>query len=213
FWPRQPVILEHEHYGSSVRKEAWGDGSLLLKAVEEYHAGFLSIHWWPREFQQANREIIDKINLRLGYRLQLVEAAWPSEVDIDSRLYLASKWRNAGVAPCLPGGFPSVTLKDGDGGIVGVFVDDAFDVRSLPVGEPGKAKIIDQEANFALSRNLRGDWRPGIREPGTYTLFISIGTKTGTPGIALPLPENDGNRRYRLGTLKVTSGKTKSLSQ
>ena len=209
FWPRLPVILEHEHYGSSVRKEAWGDGSALLKAVEEYHAGYLSIHWWPREFQQANREIIEKINLRLGYRVQLVEAAWPSEVNIDSRVYFASKWRNAGVAPCLPGGCPAVTLKDGEGGIVGVFVDDAFDVRSLPVGEPGKAKIIDQQANFALSPNLHADWRPGVREPGTYTLFISIGTKTGTPQIALPLPDNDGKQRYRLGTLKVTCEKTK----
>jgi len=209
FWPKLPVILEHEHYGSSVRKKAWGDGSLLLKAVEEYHASYLSIHWWPREFQRPNREIIEKINLRLGYRLQLVEAAWPSEIDIDSRLHFSAKWRNAGVAPCLPGGHPALTLKDSEGGIVGVFVDNGFNVRSLPVAEAGKAKTIDQKANFALSPNLRGDWRPGVRKAGMYQLYISVGTPTGTPRIALPLREGDGNRRYRLGTLKVTSGKTK----
>ena len=203
FWPRLPVILEHEHYGSSVRKKAWGDGSLLLKAVEEYHASYLSIHWWPREFQRPNRDIIEKINLRLGYRLQLVEASWPSQVDIDSRLHFSAKWRNAGVAPALPGGHPAVTLKDSEGGIVGVFVDESFDVRSLPVAEPGKTKTIDQQADFALSPNLRGDWRPGIREPGAYTVYISIGTRTGTPKITLPLADDDGKRRYRLGTLKV----------
>jgi hypothetical protein len=38
FWPRWPVILEHEHYGGSKQRGAWGDGSLLLKAVEDYHA-------------------------------------------------------------------------------------------------------------------------------------------------------------------------------
>lgn len=100
-----------------------------------------------------------------------------------------------------------MTLKDSEGGIVGVFVDDRFDVRSLSVGEVGKAKVINQQANFALSRNLRGDWRAGVRKPGTYRLYISIGTRTGTPTIALPLADDDGKRRYRLGTLKVTSGK------
>ncbi len=47
FWPRTPVIVEHEHYGPSKERQAWGDGSLLIRAVEEYHASFLTIHWWP----------------------------------------------------------------------------------------------------------------------------------------------------------------------
>jgi hypothetical protein len=45
--------------------------------VEEYHASYMSIHWWPREFLQENRPVIEKINLRLGYRLQLRELSWP----------------------------------------------------------------------------------------------------------------------------------------
>ena len=44
FWPKLPVVLEHEHYGPSKRKSAWGDGSLLLKSIEEYHASYMSIH-------------------------------------------------------------------------------------------------------------------------------------------------------------------------
>ncbi len=51
-------------------------------------------------------------------------------------------WRNAGVAPCLPGGHPTITFKDAKGGIAGVFVDVDFNVRELPVAEPGKAKTI-----------------------------------------------------------------------
>lgn len=50
FWPRLPVVLEHEHYGSSKARGAWGDGSLLLQSVEEYHASYMSIHWWPAFF-------------------------------------------------------------------------------------------------------------------------------------------------------------------
>ena len=37
-----PVILEHEHYGSSVARDAWKDGSLLIRSVEEYHASYMS---------------------------------------------------------------------------------------------------------------------------------------------------------------------------
>ncbi len=118
---------------------------MYLQAVEDYHASFASIHWWPREFMEANRDLIRRINLRLGYRLQLVEASWPSEVSLDSTLQFSAKWRNAGVAPCLPGGYPAVTLKDSKGGIVGVFVDEQFDVRSLPVGAAGNAEVLNQE--------------------------------------------------------------------
>ena len=207
FWPKLPVILECEHYGSSKKRGCWQDGSLYLQAVEDYHAGYASIHWWPREFLEENRDLIRRINLRLGYRLQLVEASWPSEVDIDSDLRFAAKWRNAGVAPCLAGGYPAVTLKDDKGGIVGVFVDEGFDVRSLPVGPPGEAKVVDREVTFALSPLLYSNWRPGVRRPGAYELYISVGTRTGTPRIALPLSGDDGQRRYRLGMLSVTSGK------
>ena len=66
FWPLMPVILEHEHYGGSKARNAWGDGSLLLKAVEDYHASYMSIHWWPRVELEENRGLIDRINLRMG---------------------------------------------------------------------------------------------------------------------------------------------------
>jgi hypothetical protein len=34
-------------------------------------------------------------------------------------------------------------------------------------------------------------------------VFISVGTATGSPRIALPLPGEDGQRRYRLGAVRV----------
>jgi hypothetical protein len=209
FWPKVPVVLECEHYGSSKRKGAWEDGRLYLQAVEDYHASYASVHWWPREFLRENRDLIERINLRLGYRLQLVEASWPSEVTLNSTVLFCSKWRNAGVAPCLPGGYPAITLKDSKGGIVGVFVDDKFDVRFLPVAAPGKAEPVDQEMTFPLSSLLHRDYRPGIRQPGTYDVYISIAARAGTPRIALPLPDDDGKRRYRLGKLKVLPDRKK----
>ena len=104
--------------------------------------------------------------------------------------------RNVGVAACLPNGYPTWTLKDSQGGITAVLVDEGFDVRDLPVGPPGKAESRSRESSFRLPFQLR---------PGRHDVFVSIGNRTGTPKIALPLPGDDGHQRYRLGVVQVVS--------
>ena len=49
-------FLEHEHYGSSKKRGAWS-GDLLHMSVEEYHASYMSIHWWPREELKENLSV------------------------------------------------------------------------------------------------------------------------------------------------------------
>ena len=213
FWPRLPVILESEHYGESKKEGAWGDGHLLLQAVEDYHASYLTVHWYPREYLADNRDLVNRINLRLGYRLQLVEASWQAEVAAAGPMAIGYRWRNAGVAPCLPGGHPTITFKDEKAGIAGVFVDEDFNVRELTVGPPGQAMIISRKD---LGTEVEENDKPlltytlppaHILKPGTYDVYISVGTATGEPVIALPLPNDDGRRRYRLGSIKVVTGK------
>jgi hypothetical protein len=207
FWPNVPVVLESEHYGSSKKRGAWGDGSLYLKAIEEHRASYASVHWYPREFLKEMRPLIDRINLRLGYRLQLLEASWPKEVDASTGLTIGYRWRNAGVAPCYRGGYPAVTLKDEKGGIAAVFVDEEFDVRSLPVGPPGEAVPVGREAK-PISQASRPQLTfalppPHILKPGAYSLYISVGSRTGTPELMLPLADDDGRKRYRLGVIAI----------
>ncbi|HOW74191.1 MAG TPA: DUF4832 domain-containing protein [Phycisphaerae bacterium] len=196
FWPKLPVILEHEHYGPSKERNAWRGGALLAKSVEEYHASYMSIHWWPREELAENREIIDQINRRLGYRLQLREASWPARVRIGQPFAVEWTWANAGVAPCHPGGFPALTLKDDKGGIVAVCSDETLNLRTLPVGPPGEASVKPHQSLFTV-----GLIAPTTR-PGTYDVYVSVGRRDGTPVIALPYAEDDGQRRYLIG--KVT---------
>ena len=207
FWPHLPVVLEMEHYGNSVSRGCWEDGSLFLKAIEEYRAAYATVHWYPREFYQKNKKLVDDINMRLGYRLQLIEASWPAEMSHDQPLTVGYRWRNAGVSPCYPGGHPAITLKDAKGGIVGVFADESFDMRTLPVGAPGKALPVgrqEQAASQADRPLISYTLPPGpIFKPGAYDVFISVGDKTGSPKIALPLAGNDGHRRYRLGKIVV----------
>jgi hypothetical protein len=196
-----------EHYGHSVPRGCWEDGSLYLQAIEDCHAAYAAVHWFPREFYQKNKRLVDGINLRLGYRLQLLEASWPAELNRDQPLTVGYRWRNAGVAPCYPGGHPAITLKDAKGGIVGVFVDEGFDVRALPVGPPGKALAVgrQEKESSEADRPLISYTLPPepVFKPGAYEVFISVGDRTGTPTIALPLAGHDGHRRHRLGKILV----------
>ncbi|MCX6628857.1 MAG: DUF4832 domain-containing protein [Candidatus Solibacter sp.] len=197
FWPRLPVILESEHYGLSMQRGDWGDGNDYLRAVEAGHGSYISVHWWPREFLEKNRPLIDRITLRMGYRLQLLEASLPPEVPASGSLTVSQRWRNNGVAPCLPGGFVAYTLKDQKDGIAGVFVDEGFDVRTLAVGAPDQAQPTVRDAAFQLPH-------VSILKPGTYRVFVSVGSRIGTPGIALPLSGDDGQKRYPIASIRVT---------
>jgi hypothetical protein len=194
-WPRLPVILESQHYGMSVRDGVWGDGSGYLRAVEDYHASYISIHWYAEEFLEKNEGLIEQINRRLGYRLQLVESEWnevwaAGESSLDVRMV----WRNGGVAPCLPGGHVAISLLGEDGAITAVSVDETFDVRVLAPGSAGAAPLGTHTVRLRRHPLLR---------PGRYTVAVSVGSCTGTPQLALPLPRGERERCYPLGQLTV----------
>ena len=210
FRPRVPVILESEHYGPSKASGAWDDGHLFLQAIEDYHASYATVHWYPREFLAANRELIHRIDMRLGYRLQAEEISWPAKVQTGGSMQIGYVWRNAGVAPCIPGGHPTITLEDEKGGIAGVFVDEDFNVRELPIGPPGEAKAIARRV--LLPPGFPQEDKPlvtfsipprNILRLGTYSVYISVGDRTGLPNIALPLDGDDGHRRYRVGAIQI----------
>ena len=196
FWPTLPVILEHQHYGPSVSNKAWSK-ELLLKSVEDYHASYMSIHWWPRILLEKNRDVIDKINLRMGYRLMPVEVSWPGKINVGQHFTVQWKWRNNGVAPCYPGGYPALTLKDEKGGIVSVLSDESVNMKALKIAASGKAPVATHESEFIV-----GLIAP-VTKPGEYDVFVSVGDRDGTPCIALPLAGGDGQRRYKLGSVDV----------
>lgn len=198
FWPELPIILEHQHYGASLKNKAW-DKALFLKSVEDYHASFMSIHWWPRVLLQENRDVIDKINRRMGYRLLPTQVRWPRTVTIGQPFEVQWTWANKGVAPCYPGGYPALTLKNSSGGIVSVLSDESLNMRNLKTGPPENSPETIHKSEFIV-----GLVAP-TTTPGTVHVYISVGQRDGTPTIALPLANDDGQRRYRLGSLTICS--------
>lgn len=196
YWPTLPVILEHEHYGASIQRKAW-DPALLLKSVEDYHASYLSIHWWPQELLEKNREVVDRINVRLGYRVQLRDVTLPRTAKVGEWFDVSWTWANAGVAPCYCGGFPALTLKDDKGGLVAVLVEDGFDVKCLTVGAPGEAVPTKTASRF------RAGFVAPTTRAGEVDVFVSVGRRDGTPEIALPMAGDDGARRFRVGRMTL----------
>ncbi len=215
FWPKYPVILEHQHYAEAKRLGTW-DPEKIIASVEAYRASFMSVHGFPREYLAENRVMIDAINQRMGYRVMPVEVKWPAKVsiatteaaftrygdvkgdaDTSKSFKVQWSWANKGVAPCYPGGFPALTLKDGKGGIVAVLVGETFNVRDLKTGEAGKALVAEHVSEFTI-----GLFAPTTR-PGTYDVYVSVGSRDGTPVIAMPLDGDDGQRRYLLGTIEL----------
>jgi hypothetical protein len=112
-----------------------------------------------------------------------------------------STWANAGVAPCYPGGFIAFTLKDEEGGIVAAFCDESFNVRNLAISPSGNAPTENVSSTFAVALKTYG-FAPNT-PPGKYDLYVSVGTRDGTPLIALPHENDDGHRRYKLGTIEL----------
>ena len=141
----------------------------------------------------------DQINRRLGYRIQLREASWPRETALGAPFAFEATWANAGVAPCYPGGYMALTLKDEKGGIVSVLADDSFDMRSLQVAAAGKAPVATHQSEFRV-----GVIAPTTK-PGVYDVHVSVGKRDGTPVIALPLKDDDGHRRYKLGKIELAA--------
>ncbi len=206
FWPTLPVVLEHVQYGHA--RDEWGtwNPDLLVESVEAYHASYMSIHWFPYEQLEGNREAIDRINRRIGYRLRCDEISWPAEVPIGEPFEIHAKLSNAGVAPCYGGGYLCYTLKDKRGGIVAVLVDESLDVKELEVGPVDQIPSRVLTSRFSVAPKYDDPTSVAYRPfaSGEYDLFISIGRRDGTPLYRLPYEGEDGKRRYHVGRIRMT---------
>ena len=157
----------------------------LLAADDDFDNNFVD-----DDLARSRRVVVP----RIGYRLNLIEASWPRIAPRTEALSLSAAWSNVGVAPCYPDANPAWWLVGARGEILAVLVDEDFSMRELPVAPPEKAQATTRARAFLLPPDLA---------KGEYELRASVGDRDGTPRIALPLPGNDGHRRYRLGKIQL----------
>ena len=219
FAPTLPVVLETGHYTLCSARGNWRKDR-ILESVEKHQASYFTFHGFPEDFRESHAEEIAAVNRRIGYRLVPEKVSFPDEVKLGAPVEIAAEWVNRGVAPCLPGGFVAWSLVDAAGNVCWSFTDESFDVRTLaPTLEAGpqpvwrvsygrfgcKAAIPPWNDQVLADLRQRGrvtETSFEMLSPGEYALCVSVGTRQGTPKIALPLAGGHA-RRYPIGKVTV----------
>jgi len=73
-------------------------------------------------------------------------------------------------------------------------------MRTLEIGPSDRAPVKPLTSEFIIGRVAP------VTRPGTYGVYLSVGLRDGTPQLALPLPDDDGRHRYRLGEIALEDG-------
>ncbi|MBQ6010085.1 MAG: DUF4832 domain-containing protein [Kiritimatiellae bacterium] len=197
YWRTSPIVLEHEHWRG---RDTPGQKALLLKAVEDHHASWMSIHGDPHDIRKDASAEFDALSLRIGYRFRAKEVEYPSEVTVGAnaqKFPVSFTFANAGVAPCYADAFPCLTVKDPKGAILAVMADGDFNLRALlPAATADEAEAKSHTAFFRL-----GAGNYPVTPCGTFDVYLSVGRVDGTPVYELPLGDSDGHRRYRIGQI------------
>ena len=218
FAPLSPIVVEIGH-ASILEQRGIFVRERLLECVEEYRASYLSIHDFPERYLATYRAEIDAVNRRLGYRFVLRSATFPNEVIPDEPVVIESTWVNSGVAAYLRGATLCWSLLDAQGNVCWSATDNAFDFKRLEPTLGGKEHPLVVRSRVRFGHTVKNPdpdncliWaRDTGRDPGAvnvmlpsgvYTLCVSVGTRQGTPEIALPLAGAKG-RRYPLGLVTV----------
>ena len=222
FAPKWPVVVETGHSPHLFGSPKW-DNDAYVRCVEAYQASYMSIHDFPDVHLRECRAEIDRINKILGYRFELREVTYPTEVKVGEKVEIGSTWVNVGVAPKTKSAALAWSLLNPDGTVAWCATDNAFDFKSLEpklkgveksrkVATPcrfGYSKRIPEPDNCVVWARAAGRKFPEIfapLKPGEYTLAVSVGSWQGTPEIALPLGGHVGTtRRYEIGKIRVVS--------
>ena len=218
FAPETPVVIETGHWTMCRERGRWVP-ERLLECVEKHQASYLSIHCFPRPYYEAHKDLMAQIANRLGYRFELRSVTFPEEVKADTPVTVSSTWANVGVSWLHGGARLTWSLVDKDGTVCWSVTDPAFDFRRLDPKLDGTEKPLTVNTTCRFGRTTpilspdpvlisiqAAGMDPGttyeMLPPGSYALCVSVGSKQGTPTIALPL-EGGKNRRYPVGTITV----------
>ena len=170
----EPVVLTTED---------WADPADTIPLIDTLHAGYLGLRGDIGLMYQETPGFFETVGKRLGYRLIPSKILLPTAVIAHGYFDMTVDWKNVGAAPCYKDAYPTLTLKNKDGDIVLVLTDRDFNVKDLPVGEPGKAPpSVVESVTFVPAPFFRGE----------YDVFLSVGELDGTPSIAMPIDGDDG---------------------
>lgn len=109
-YPKQPVVVEPAHYSHQQEHNTWQKGSTLAHAVEALHPTWVTVHHWPQEWLNENRETAERLANRMGYwflaKTVMHRRIQPRGAELLVRLNV----ENRGVAPAYHRYVPAFSL-------------------------------------------------------------------------------------------------------
>lgn len=162
-----------------------------------YHPNYITMMGWDADssaadFYSQRHDLIQRGVDEMGYNLVLGSATYPGTVAAGSSFTVEQQWRNTSAGRLFRSDHLSVFLTDATGDTVWSGVDSAFDPRTITRESP-------QQVTSAFSL-------PSSVPAGTYDVRVAVvDPTTHAPAIALGIQGGDELRRYRIGSMTVTS--------
>ena len=162
-----------------------------------YHPNYITMMGWDADssagdFYTQRHDLIQRGIDEMGYNLVLGSAAYPRAVAAGSVFSLDQNWRNTSAGRLFRSDQLAVSLTDTVGNTIWTGIDTGFDPRTITRESP--QHVV---SSFAL---------PASVPAGTYDVRIAVvNPTTHAPAIALGIQGGDELRRYRIGSISVTS--------
>jgi hypothetical protein len=193
-----PLIAEFfGGYGYYVGNGSGYSPDAALEEALQLHPNYITIMGHDGDFGAASfyaerPDLIDEGNKRMGYRLVVNRAEFPSAVQAGGEFELRQLWSNLGVGRSYRNYPLKLYLTDAAGNTVWSATDESFDMTGFIAGE-----VYETFSRFEL---------PATVAPGEYDVRIALADQQGNPAIRLGIEGRDTLNRYLLGKLKVESG-------
>ncbi len=192
FWPRYPVVVEPAHYSHALQYNTWQNGSTLERSLQDLHPSWVTIHHWPREWYEENRELSRQLANKMGYWFFLKTVALPRSVRRGENFLTQMVWENRGVAPIYRRYYLTLSLcRADDGREIYRVLHPSLDFRTLA---PGQIQVLHPQ------------WRiPTSIPEGKYRLRLGLlpelNAREGAIKIAIQGRDSEGF--YQVADLEV----------
>jgi hypothetical protein len=193
-----PLIAEFfGGYGYYVGNGSGYTPDSALEEALQLHPNYITMMGHDGDFGAASfyserPDLIDEGNKRMGYRLVINQAQFPSAVQSGSAFELRQLWSNLGVGRSYKNYPLKLYLTDSSGDTVWSATDENFDMTGFVAGE-----VYETFSSFEL---------PTTIAPGEYDVRVALVDDQGNPAIRLGIEGRDSENRYLLGKLNVESG-------
>lgn len=184
-WRDAPVVFEACWHMNDWYLQGWDIDYIIDESLKWHISSYNSK---GTTVPEAWRESVERWGRRMGYRFEILELAWGSEVRAGDCWDLEMLVLNTGVAPCYHNYPPVIRLRGGDRTV------------DLPLEADIRAWMPDEE-HFS-------GWRvplPEDLEAGDYEVFLGFPTGLEQrPTLMLAIENEQVDGFYRMGHVRVT---------